>query len=66
MLLQITITMAMVKWSGLVLFVLSVIALLGGNLPDHYGNPICTKMRLVVWPLFLLWLIGMLVRSLWL
>ena len=60
----ITITMAWLKWAGLPLFILAVICLFGGNLPDHYGNPTLNGLRWIVWPLFLIWLVFIFVHGL--
>ena len=43
---------------GLVLFILSVIALCKGSLPDNGARPMGDMLRWIVWPLFLFWLIG--------
>lgn len=63
---EIVITLSMLKWTGLVLFILSLLALFGGSLPDHDGSPIANGLRWVVWPLFILWGIAFFLRGLWL
>jgi hypothetical protein len=60
----IVITWAMFKWSGLVLAILSLVVLFGGDLPDHHGNPVLNALRWVVWPLMLAWLCAIFVHGL--
>lgn len=66
----ITLTWMYLKLVGLPLFVLSVIAFLGGSLPDHSRGDgwtrVCDTARWLVWPTMLMWLATFLIRSLWL
>lgn len=60
-----TITLSMVKWSGLALFVLSFFALFAGSMPDNEGSRFWTSMRYVVFPLMIFWFALFLGRGLW-
>ncbi len=51
------------KVVGLVLFVLSGIGLFVGDLPDHQGSGFGNGLRWIVWPLFLAWLIVLVIRG---
>ena len=51
------------KVVGLVLFVLSVVGLFLGNLPDHQGSGFGNTLRWIAWPLFLVWLVVFFVRG---
>jgi hypothetical protein len=52
------------KWSGLVLFLFSIIALWNGSLPDHGGSAWANTLRWIVWPLFLIWMAVFMIRGL--
>ena len=54
----------MLKWAGLPLFLLTIICLLGGSLPDNSGSRMLDTWRWVVWPAFVLWLGWIIVRGL--
>lgn len=64
---QITITASelwiVFKWSGLVLFALSLVALFTGDLPDNGGWRFGNILRWIFWPLFALWLLGALIKG---
>lgn len=45
-------------WIGLILFILSVLALLSGSLPDNPRSPVGDAMRKIVWPLFAIWILA--------
>lgn len=53
-------------WSwqvGSLLMVLSIIALLIGSLPDNPRRPFGDVLRLITWPLFLIWLGGAVLKG---
>lgn len=60
----VTLTWAMFKWFGLPLFMLGVIALFAGSLPDNDRKPLGDLMRWITWPSFLIWLIIIIGRGL--
>lgn len=62
--LTVTITWYTFKLAGIALFSLSLVALFCGDLPDHAGVPIANAARWVAWPLLVLWLVALLVRTL--
>jgi len=63
----ITITTVMLwtvfKWFGLGLFILSLIVLFCGDLPDNAGSGFANGLRWVVWPAFIVWIIVILIRG---
>jgi len=65
---QITITGAelrsLYKWSGLVIFILSLVGLFTGSLPDHGGSSLGNGLRWIFWPLMLVWLLGLMIKGL--
>lgn len=62
--LTITLTWHTFKVAGIVLFVISVLALCFGDLPDHVGVPLANAARWVVWPLMAVWFVVLFVRAL--
>ncbi len=53
-------------WSwyvGLILMFLSFLALIFGSLPDNPTRPLGDAMRLITWPLLILWLIGAVLKG---
>jgi len=60
----IVLTWAMFKWLGLILFVLGVVALLMGSLPDNDSRPMGDMLRWITWPAFWIWVAVMIGRSL--
>ncbi len=55
MTLTLVLTIAMVRWAGLALFLLSILALIKGDLPDHGGYGWANALRMIVWPLMFFW-----------
>jgi len=53
-----------IYWSGLVLFILSLLALFFGDLPDNEGNPFMNSLRWIVWPLFFIWCVAIMIKGL--
>lgn len=54
----ITSCMLLSLWTGLILFVLSIVALLCGTLPDNDHKPVGDAMRWIIWPTFFVWIIA--------
>lgn len=48
---------------GLILLVLSITALLTGTLPDNPHRPVGDAVRMVVWPVFFVWILGAVIRG---
>ena len=53
-----------IKWLGLPLFILAVIALCTGSLPDNVSRPGGDMLRWIFWPLLALWFIIIFIRGL--
>jgi hypothetical protein len=60
---ELTITLAgLLSWKvGIVLFVLSVLTLVGGSLPDNDSRPGVDMLRGITWSLSILWIVGRIV-----
>lgn len=62
---MITLTWTTFKWAGIILFVLSTIALFAGTVPANEERPLGDAMRWIVWPCFIVWFIVFVIRGMW-
>lgn len=60
---SITLTWFKFKILGGILLVLSLVALFFGDLPDNAGSSFGNGLRWIAWPLFFVWVIVFLIRS---
>jgi hypothetical protein len=59
----ITITSTTIALVGPILFIFSILAFFGGDLPDHEGRRVWNVIRCIAWPLMLLWLCFFLIKG---